>query len=87
MVVTQPGNRWGGDDPQEAGLQSVGVWNPAMKVLNIRTANTNEALLVSDILIEAAAWLEERAMPMWQLNELSPELILSDVAGGLFALA
>ena len=58
-----------------------------MKVLNIRTANTNEALLVSDILIEAAAWLEECAMPMWQLNELTPELILSDVTAGLFALA
>ncbi len=23
MVATQPGNRWRGDDPQEAGLQSV----------------------------------------------------------------
>ncbi len=23
MVVTQPGNRWGGDDPQGAGLQRV----------------------------------------------------------------
>jgi GNAT superfamily N-acetyltransferase len=55
--------------------------------LSITLAEPPEAPLVAEILLEAAAWLEQRGTPMWRLDELAPERIAAEVAQGLFALA
>jgi GNAT superfamily N-acetyltransferase len=53
----------------------------------IRQAKPYEAALVSDILGEAARWLDQRGMRLWRDDELLPSAIASDVAAGLFFLA
>jgi hypothetical protein len=58
--------------------------NPGVQV---SVALPTEAHLVSEILVEAANWLEESGTPMWKLDELSPDRIAAEVAQGLFALA
>ena len=55
--------------------------------LSIRQALTQDIDTVSDILREAARWLQERGMPMWCDNELLRENIASDVHSGSFFLA
>ncbi len=50
----------------------------------IRQAAVHEAPLVAEILGEASHWLEERGIPMWHADELSPDRIAADVAAGLF---
>jgi len=55
--------------------------------LKIRQAMQRDIDTVVDILGEAARWLENRGMAMWQENELSPEVIAAEVNSGLFFLA
>ena len=54
---------------------------------SIRLALPNDATLVSDVLREAARWLDERGMTLWRDGELMPLSLASDVAAGLFFLA
>lgn len=56
-------------------------------LVNIRQAAHQEAGAVSDILREAAHWLEESGMPLWREDELKSADIAADVAAGLFFLA
>ncbi len=46
-----------------------------------------DAPSVSDILYEAAQWLERQGMPLWGDNEVSLEGVRPDVEAGLFYLA
>jgi GNAT superfamily N-acetyltransferase len=50
----------------------------------VRQAAPSDTREVVDILGEAAGWLKERGMSMWQAEELSPDRIAADVAAGLF---
>jgi GNAT superfamily N-acetyltransferase len=43
--------------------------------------------IVSDILGEAARWLDQRGMSLWKIGELSPSNIADDVKTSLFFLA
>jgi hypothetical protein len=55
--------------------------------VNIRQATPQDAQLVSDILTEAAQWLEKSGMPMWRADQLDPASVAADVASGLYFLA
>lgn len=55
--------------------------------ISIRQAGPQDIKTVSDILLEAASWLEKQGMPMWKDNELFPECIEKDVMSGLFFIA
>jgi GNAT superfamily N-acetyltransferase len=55
--------------------------------LSIRQALPEDLNSVSDILREAAQWLEENGMPLWRDSELLPEGVASDVHSGLYFLA
>jgi GNAT superfamily N-acetyltransferase len=53
----------------------------------IRTATPAETALVSEILIEAAQWLRDCGMSLWQPEQLTPEQTAPDVRAGHFFLA
>jgi GNAT superfamily N-acetyltransferase len=55
--------------------------------LSIRQATLQDIDVVSDILREAAAWLEQRGMPLWRQDELQLNSISAEVHSGLFFLA
>ncbi|MEH2319090.1 GNAT family N-acetyltransferase [Nostoc sp.] len=55
--------------------------------ISIRQATIQDTLIVSDVLLEAALWLQECGMPLWRDSEISPESISEDVANGLFFIA
>jgi predicted N-acetyltransferase YhbS len=55
--------------------------------ISIRQAALEDAARVSAILQEAARWLGDRDVPLWQLDELSTNSITSDLARGLFFIA
>ena len=55
--------------------------------LVVRQAVAEDTHLVSDILLEAAHWLQLQGVPMWRDDELLPDRIVSDVSAGLFFLA
>ncbi|WP_292796386.1 hypothetical protein [Nostoc sp. NMS7] len=44
-------------------------------------------MIVSDILLEAALWLQQRGVPLWRDSEISPESVSEDVGNGLFFIA
>jgi GNAT superfamily N-acetyltransferase len=52
--------------------------------LVVQPANVADIQIVSDILLEAAAWLRDRGSPMWRDHELAPLTITRDVEAGLF---
>lgn len=54
--------------------------------LSIRQATPQDIDVVSDILREAAAWLEQSGMPLWRQDELQPDSIAAEVHSGLFFL-
>jgi GNAT superfamily N-acetyltransferase len=58
-----------------------------VNAVQIRQATPQDAQLVSDILTEAAQWLEKSGMPMWRADQLDPASIVADVAAGLYFLA
>jgi GNAT superfamily N-acetyltransferase len=53
----------------------------------IRQATPQDAETVSDILLEAARWLEQGGRLMWRNDELSHSHIAADVEAGLFFVA
>jgi GNAT superfamily N-acetyltransferase len=53
----------------------------------VRQATPDDADSVSGVLREAANWLESKGWPLWQLNELSPSGIASDVNAGQYYIA
>jgi GNAT superfamily N-acetyltransferase len=55
--------------------------------ISIRQASIQDTVIVSDVLLEAALWLQERGIPLWGDSEVSLESISEDVANGLFFLA
>src|SRR5579871_301685 len=57
------------------------------KAVNVRLATIEDAVAVSDILKDAARWLEQSGMPLWQEQELELATIAADVAEGLFFVA
>jgi hypothetical protein len=52
--------------------------------IHVEQATVTDVKTVSDILLEAAAWLRQRDMPMWRDDELVPEVVAADVAAGIF---
>ncbi|MEA5606033.1 GNAT family N-acetyltransferase [Nostoc sp. UHCC 0252] len=55
--------------------------------ISIRQATIQDTVIVSDVLLEAALWLQERGVPLWGDSELSLESISEDVANGLYFIA
>jgi len=55
--------------------------------LSIRQATLQDIDVVSDILREAAAWLQQRGMPLWRQDELQLNSISAEVRSDLFFLA
>jgi GNAT superfamily N-acetyltransferase len=55
--------------------------------LIIRQAMPQDVSALAEILQEAARWLEDRGMAMWQMDELCPSRIAEEVNSGLFFLA
>jgi GNAT superfamily N-acetyltransferase len=53
----------------------------------IRPATLGDLPAVSDILQEAAQWLEGRGMPLWKASELAPDRIAREVESEAFVLA
>ena len=54
---------------------------------DIRQASPMEAGVVSNVLLEAARWLQEIGQPLWKAGELLPDRLMADVKAGLFYLA
>ncbi|MCY7345501.1 MAG: GNAT family N-acetyltransferase [Pyrinomonadaceae bacterium] len=55
--------------------------------LIIEQAAPNQAAEVSEILQEAANWLVEKGEKLWEVDELAPEKIKTEVEAGMFWLA
>ncbi|WP_445628237.1 GNAT family N-acetyltransferase [Nostoc sp. DSM 114167] len=55
--------------------------------ISIRQATIQDTAIVSDVLLEAALWLQQNGRPLWHESEVSPESISKDVANGLFFIA
>jgi GNAT superfamily N-acetyltransferase len=53
----------------------------------IQPAALPETAVVAAILCEAAAWLEQRGMPLWQPSAFEPHSLATDVASGQYMLA
>ena len=53
----------------------------------IRQATGHDFGTVTEILSEAARWLDERGMSMWRADELLPAHVTADVDAGLFFIA
>lgn len=54
---------------------------------DIRQASPIEVGLISNVLLEAAHWLQEIGQPLWKNEELQPDRLMVDVKAGLFYLA
>lgn len=55
--------------------------------ISIRQASIQDTMIVSNILREAAEWLQQSGIPLWHDSEVTPESISQDVANGLFFIA
>lgn len=55
--------------------------------ITVRQATLEDLAIVSDILWEAAQWLEQKGMPLWNKDEVCPNTIYPDVIAGLYYLA
>jgi GNAT superfamily N-acetyltransferase len=53
----------------------------------IQPAALSESMEVAAILLEAAAWLEQRGMPLWQASEFDTDRLAADIASGQYMLA
>jgi GNAT superfamily N-acetyltransferase len=70
------------------GVITISAMGKSMElVVNIRQATLQDAGVVSDVLKEAARWLNELGMPLWREDELESGRIAADVAEGLFFIA
>ncbi|MBH8563164.1 GNAT family N-acetyltransferase [Nostoc sp. CENA67] len=55
--------------------------------ISIRQATIQDTVIVSNVLLEAALWLQQRGIPLWHHSEVSSNSIFEDVAKGLFFIA
>lgn len=55
-----------------------------MLPISVRQATLEDISLVSEILCEAALWLEQQNMALWGEAEVSPEVVCQDIETGLF---
>ena len=55
--------------------------------ISVRQANPDDLSTVSEILSEAAAWLELANMTLWQPEHISKSAIIQDIELGLFYIA
>jgi GNAT superfamily N-acetyltransferase len=55
--------------------------------LTLRTARPDEVAIVSSVLCEAGAWLEARGEHLWDLRQLTPSALATEVANELYVLA
>lgn len=55
--------------------------------VSVRQATLDDLSTVSDILDEAASWLKQQDMALWERVEISPEAIYKDIELGLFHVA
>jgi GNAT superfamily N-acetyltransferase len=53
----------------------------------IRQAGIVDLHAISEILIEAASWLDKRGIPLWNVPDLSEKSIRDDVMSGFYILA
>ena len=53
----------------------------------VRQATLEDIDLVSDILCEAALWLEQQNMPLWRMDEISSTCLYPDIKVGLYYIA
>jgi GNAT superfamily N-acetyltransferase len=58
-----------------------------LKPVSIREATLNDVSVVSEILKEAARWLEENGQSLWREEEFEPAKIGSAVSNGVFFVA
>ena len=58
-----------------------------MLPISIRQATLDDLSTVSEILSEAAAWLDRENMPLWQQEHISLSVIERDIKLGLFYIA
>ena len=58
-----------------------------MLPISVHQATLEGLPTVSSILSEAALWLEQNNMALWEGNEVSPDTILQDIELGLFYIA
>lgn len=55
--------------------------------MKIQPAQSSETAEVAAILREAAVWLAQRGMPLWQPSAFEPDRLVADVARGHYMLA
>jgi GNAT superfamily N-acetyltransferase len=55
--------------------------------VEIRAARSTEAPVVSEVLSEAAVWLQDQGNPLWALDQVSVEQVAPDCEAGSFFLA
>ena len=60
---------------------------PALTEIGIRQAGTQDASVISSILVEASKWADMQGPPMWEPDEVALEQVKPDVHAGLFYLA
>jgi GNAT superfamily N-acetyltransferase len=58
-----------------------------MLPISVRQATLDDLITVSGILSEAASWLKQQNMALWDENEVSPEIVRQDIELGLFYIA
>lgn len=54
---------------------------------SVHQATLDDLATVSDILTEAAAWLEQKNMVLWQQEHIASSVIYRDIEQGLFYIA
>ena len=55
--------------------------------IEIRAAGADDARVVEEVLVEAAAWVDALGVVMWEEGELAPQRIAAEIAGGQFFIA
>lgn len=55
--------------------------------IDVRVAALSEVAIVSEILTEAAVWLLDRGIPLWDVHELTPARLSPEVQAGRYVLA
>jgi len=55
--------------------------------VNVREAAPGDLITVSGILTEAASWLRDRGMSLWDVQEVSVDRLRAEAGAGLFVLA
>jgi hypothetical protein len=54
---------------------------------SVRQATLDDLITVSDILTEAAEWLEQKNMGLWKEEHISLSAIRQDIESGIFYIA